>query len=108
MIELTADTKEFSSILDELLSDLSNAPHEVRKLAFDFLNFSTELVSFEFSITSGTTMAALLKPTQRLLDLCLAVRTGDFDLIIVKHSHCDEPPKIVCDETSNVGIHRLP
>lgn len=99
MVEITADTKELSDFFEGLLTDLSNAPHEVRKLALDFLNLSTELVSFELGLTSGTVVTALLKPSQRLLDLGLAIRTGNFDLVIVKHSHGESP--VVGDETSN-------
>lgn len=91
-IELTADTTELSELLGELLSYFSDAPHDIRKLALDFLDVPFELVSFELGVTSGAVVTALLKPSQRLLDLRLAVRTRNFDLLLVKHSH-GEPSK---------------
>lgn len=91
-IDLAADTTELTRLIEELLSDLSDAPHEIRKLALDFLNLPFELVSFELGVTSGAVVTALLKPSQRLLDLRLAVRARDFDLLLVKHSH-GEPSK---------------
>lgn len=91
-IELTADTTELSRVIGELLSDLSDAPHEVRKLALDLLDFPLELVSLELGVTSGAVVTTLFKPSQRLLDLRLAVRTRDFDLLLVKRSH-GEPSK---------------
>jgi hypothetical protein len=92
-IELKADAKELLEYIEQLRADLADAPLEIRKLALDFIDISPELVRFEFGVTSGSVVTALLKPTQRLLDLGLAIRTGNFDpqlfrrLPAIKHSH---------------------
>lgn len=86
-IELRADSQELTQFLKGLLSDLSNVSLEVRQLAFNFLQLSPELIRFEFRAASRTVMTALFKPSQRLLDLRSAIRTGDFDLLFVKYSH---------------------
>ena len=84
---LKADTSELSAFLDELLADLSNVPDEVGELLLNFLKFSPELVSFECGVAAGAVVTILLKPSQRLIDLGLAIRAGNFDLLLVERSH---------------------
>lgn len=79
---------ELCEVFKQLLADLANAPGEVRKILFDFSNVLPErLVSIEFKVTSRTSGALLFKPSQLLLDLALAVRTGNFDLCVIEHGH---------------------
>jgi hypothetical protein len=99
--ELRADATEVLAFIEALSADLANAPHELRKLCLDFINSGTDLVRVEDCITSGTVVTALLKPTQRFLDFGLAIRTGNFNDIVIERAH-DEPPVIVVSETSNV------
>jgi hypothetical protein len=89
-VELKAETKELLEYIEQLRADLVDAPLEIRQSALDFIDLSPELVRFEFSVTSGSVVTALLKPTQRLLDLGHAIRTRNFDSPAVEHSH-DEP-----------------
>ncbi len=91
VIELKAETEEFSVFLDELLSNVSNVSHEVRKFVVHFIGLTTELISIESRVTSGTTVAALFKPTQRLIDLNAALRACNVELVAVKNPHLDEP-----------------
>jgi len=82
-IVLTVDASTLDECVKELLSDLTDAPGEVRERALDFLNAPSELVSVESGIASGAMVPLLFKPSQRLLDLCAAVRARNFDGIIV-------------------------
>lgn len=78
---------ELRQVLKQLLSDLANAPDEVRNRALGFLDFTSELVSLEAGVTSGATVPILIKPSNFLLNLCTAVRAGNFDLCVIEHSH---------------------
>lgn len=85
--ELRADTSELSALVDGLLAELPNVPDEVRQLLLNFLKFSPELVSFECGVAAGAVVTILLKPSQRLIDLGFAIRTGNFDFLLVEQSH---------------------
>lgn len=89
-ITLTVERFEGSELhttWKQLFSDLSNASDEIRVLSFNFLKLSPELIRFESSIASGAVVTILLKPSDFFLDLCLAVRTGKFDFLIIKYGH---------------------
>ena len=81
------DGSELFGVMDELLSDLINAPDEVRNRALYFLDFPSKLIRLESCITSGAVVTVLLKPSELLLDLCAAVRTGNFDFVVIEHGH---------------------
>jgi hypothetical protein len=83
-IELTLDGSDLISFLEGLLAELSEAPEEIRQRALDFVQVLPELVSFEQGIATGTMVPLLLKPSQWLLDFRAAIRTGNFDLLIVE------------------------
>jgi hypothetical protein len=82
-IKLEADASLLQECLDALFADLADAPHHVRKLALDLFNIPSELVSVEQGIATGACVPLLFKPSQRLLDFRAAVRTRDFDHIVV-------------------------
>jgi hypothetical protein len=88
-IELKADAKELLEYIEQLCADLVDAPPEIKESALDYIDISPELVCFEFRVTSGSVVTALLKPTQRLLDFGHAIRTRDFDSPAVEPH--DEP-----------------
>lgn len=86
-IEIKADTTELNSYIDQLVANLANAPQEVRQLALRFVDIPSELIRFECGAASGAGVTVLLKPSQRLLDLGTAIRTGNFDLFVIKNAH---------------------
>ncbi len=59
---------------------------ELRELLFDLVNFPLKLVSIETRTARGT-VEALLNPSDLLLDLLSAIRTGDFENFAIKGSH---------------------
>ena len=83
-IELRADARGVLDLLADLNFDLANAPGEIRKLALDFSDLNPELVCFERGVASRAVLSVLLKPTQRLLDFAAAVRTGDFEKLLIE------------------------
>ncbi|MBA3756504.1 MAG: hypothetical protein H0X02_09860 [Nitrosomonas sp.] len=78
---------ELKKVLNRLRADLANAPNEVRELFLNFPKLSAELVSFECGFAAGAVVTVLLKPSQLLLDLGFAIRTGNFDFVVVEHPH---------------------
>ena len=102
-IMFNAETGDLTAFLEQLELALADATAEVRELALDFLEGSAELVRVENGMASGAMVALLFKPSQRLLDLDLAVRTGDFDSLIVKYGHGAAP---VVDDNSSNAAHK--
>jgi hypothetical protein len=90
-IVLRAEAQELNQVIEALQLDLADAPLQVRQRALDFFDLQPELVSIESGPATGATVPFLLKPSQGLLDLALAVRTGDFDALAVKYPHCFPP-----------------
>ena len=78
---------ELFRVLDGLLADLANAPAEIQSHALNLSRGGSELGRLENGIASGAEVAFLFKPTDFLLDLCLAVRTGNFDKLVVGNEH---------------------
>jgi hypothetical protein len=83
-IELTLDGSDIIGFLEGLLADLAEAPEGIRERALDLIKTPSEFVCFEQGVAAGAVVPLLLKPSQRLLDLRAAIRTGDFDLLVVE------------------------
>jgi hypothetical protein len=86
-ITFEMDTSAVDALVGELLKHLPDSPRHVREFALNLLDGGGELFSIEQGVAAGAVVSLLLKPTQRLLDFSLAVRTGDFDRLVVKDSH---------------------
>ena len=96
----TIETPEqalWMSVLCNAVSDLmcgkKNGPYghlyteAIRNMALCFLDFTPKLISLDVCVTSRTVMSILLKPSNLLLDLGVAVRTGDFNRLVVEQAH---------------------
>jgi len=86
-IFVTPDSKKLGELLDGLFTELSKASDDVRKLALEFIEITPELFSFEYSIASRAAITVLFKPSQRLIDLEFAIRTGNLDSLVINRSH---------------------
>ena len=89
-IELDIENPESSELLRVmrgLLADLANASAEIQGHALKLLEGVPELCRLESGAASGAKITFLLKPSDFLLDLCLAVRTGNFDKLVVGNEH---------------------
>jgi hypothetical protein len=100
---------ELEKVFKVLFADLSNAPDEVRDRALSFFNPLSELIRFESGVTAGTVMPILIKPTDLLLNLCVAVRTGNFDFLVVEHGHSFSSVKSGLVELPSIStLEKLP
>jgi hypothetical protein len=86
-IVLKTDSSGFDEFMDRLFTALSHTSHKVGKIAFKCFNIFPELISFKSNVTSVATIALLLKPLQIPLDLSIAIRTGNFEHLVVEQSH---------------------
>ena len=89
-IELDIENPESSElfrVMRGLLVDLANASAEIQGHAFKLLEGVPELCRLESGAASWAKITFLLKPSDFLLDLCLAVRTGNFDKLVVGNEH---------------------
>lgn len=85
---LRADAGELSALLDELTPKLADVSGELEKFLFSIRDISFDLlVVAEFVPASGACGTLLLKPSQLLLDLGVAIRTNKFDRLLFERSH---------------------
>ncbi len=90
IVKVSADTSEFDEFMNGLELDLEAAPKSCRDVALNLLNSLPEWFHIEFNATSGTTVCGLLKPSQWLLNLRVALRAGNFDFLSINIAgHCD-------------------
>jgi hypothetical protein len=78
---LGLDTSAYDSALAELKLLLPKIPKKIR---LRFLKTPAKLCCFNGGMTKGTTHTAFLKPSDLLLNLLAAARTGDFKGFVVK------------------------
>jgi hypothetical protein len=78
---------ELRKAMDRLLTDLANASNETRSNAINLLKCGPELCRLESGIASGAKITFLLEPSDFLLDICVAVRTGEFNNLVVGNEH---------------------
>jgi len=78
---LRLDTSAFDSALAELKLLFPKIP---KKLRLRFLKTPSKLCCFNGGVTKGTTHTAFLKPSNLLLNLLAAARTGDFKRFVVE------------------------
>lgn len=78
---------ELREVLQRLLADLANASSEIQSHALNLLKGVPGLCRLESGIASGAKVTFLLKPSDFLLDICVAVRTGEFNNLIVGNEH---------------------
>ncbi|MXS81554.1 hypothetical protein [Nitrosomonas oligotropha] len=72
---------------NELLADLANASPEIQSNAIRLLKDLSKLATIDSVTTPGAAITILFKPSDFLLDVCIAVRTGKFDNLIVGNEH---------------------
>jgi len=82
------ESSELFKTLDGLLVELRKATPEIRSNALCLFKSLSNLATAEFVTTPGAPVVIVFKPSDCLLDLCLAVRTGKFDNLIVGNEHC--------------------
>jgi len=84
-ITIHCDTNEIDAVLSELNLYIPKVPLKVRNLLLRLVDSPSELIRFEHSPAPvGAGLTVFLKPTDRLLDLLTACRTGNFENLIVK------------------------
>lgn len=81
------DAEPLQRVLLELELELVDAPLQVRELALDFIDGTSELCRVEQGVASGAVVPILLEPSQGVLDFLSAVRARDFDALLIKYSH---------------------
>jgi hypothetical protein len=86
-VSIKVNTDDVSVFINELMADLANAPFEIEQFVLDFIDRGFEIVSVKDSVTSGTTVTVLLEPSQRLRDIGTAIRTGNFDHLLIEQPH---------------------
>ncbi|MBS0424590.1 MAG: hypothetical protein JSR71_09265 [Proteobacteria bacterium] len=82
------DKSELFRVLNELLADLADAPSEIRANAVCLLDEISKLAAIKCVTTPGAVVTILLEPSDFLLNICVAVRTGKFDNLVVGNEHC--------------------
>jgi len=91
-VAVTLDAAEFLNAISELAGKppigLADCPLQVRDALVDLLHAPVEAGSIESlpAVVAGE-LRFQLKPTDRFLRLVAAIRTGDFDLALVKNAH---------------------
>lgn len=97
---LGLDASEAEAALSELNLYLRDLPLQFRELLLQFFDAGPKLFSFEGGSTVGTSYVATLKPSNRLLDLLFALRTGEFERLRIEAGRghggeaTDSPPAI--------------
>jgi len=92
-LSLILDNAPFMDALNEIGSNLSNLPLQVRNRLFNLLNFPSKLCRFENSATVGAGKITL-KPSKALLDILAASRASKLDFKIVKNSSHKKSPLV--------------
>ncbi len=83
-IEVDGDAKELQKVFSELNVQLCNASPKTVGMFFDLFNDSTKLFTIEQGTTTRTRILFVFKPTQSLLDAMAAIRTGNFERLVVE------------------------
>lgn len=86
ILELMADSSGLKSAIDELISDLTAAPREIREQALDFISGLSGWVAVDSRVTSGAAATVFIKPSQKLRELSEAIRARDLTALLAKYA----------------------
>jgi hypothetical protein len=95
-IHINCDTSEIQPILSELNLYIGKLPLEIREFLLGLFDSPAKIFRLENGPAAvGAGLTVLLKPTDLLLDLLSACRTGNFENLVVKR----EPHNNLLHET---------
>ena len=93
LIRLTADTKEFNDLVNELKenTELFNPPKIILDIISGFLNSPDHFADFNVKLGAMTERTSnqivTLKPSKSFLDFMIAFRAKDWDVLIIKYGN---------------------
>jgi hypothetical protein len=83
-IEVYGDAKELQKVFSEPNVQLCNASPKTVGMFFDLFSDSTKLFTIEQGTTNRTRILFVFKPTKSLHDALAAIRTGNFERLVVE------------------------